>query len=231
MARIKPQNQSSYGLPSGIKKANPLPIIAKRDPTTSDTGFNLGQNWINTTTGSVFAFTKCSSGAATWAFLGSISPTFTAITAGTFATSTAATAISLSSGNVFTGTGSNTNVGFTFTPKGAGGITLTTGDLTLTDGNISLGTASNGLSVKSGPNARIGQNTLTAGTVSIANTSVTANTRIFLTRASKNSGAAIGSLEAVISAGVGFTINSYAAGATIETGDISIVDWFLVESA
>lgn len=284
MSRLRPQSQSSYGTPQGISKQFPSPVLAKRDPTTSDTGYSIAQLWTNTTTGNMFGLGMVAAGVATWTTLGTVSSTFTTITAATFTTSTAATAITLSSGNVFTGTGSNAAVGFTFTPKGTGGITLTTGaltlssgnlvltsgnatltsgnlvltsgnatltsgnltltsgnatlalgDLTVTNGNVLLGTAGKGISLKSGANARIGQATLTAGTVVVANSSVTANTRFILTRSSVNGGTgagSIGSLGAVANVGVGFTINSYSSVATVlATSDISIVDWILVESA
>ena len=47
--------------------------------------------------------------------------------------------------------------------------------------SLQLGTAGGGLAVKEGSNARSGVSTLVAGTVTVANTSVTATTRIQLT--------------------------------------------------
>lgn len=251
--KLQPTQDQSYSIPSGLKARSPSPVIAKRDPTTSDTGYSLGQPWVNKVSGNIFALGSIAGGVATWTILGTVSSTFTTISAGTFATTTAATAITLSGGNVFTGTGSNAAVGFTFTPKGAGGMTLTTGTLTLSSGNlvltsgnavltagnltmtngsISLGTAGNGITIKSGANARIGQTTLVLGTKTLANTSVTANTRIFVSRSNINASTKLGCLEAIPSAGVGFTINSYTpASATVETNDTSIIDYILVESA
>lgn len=232
MARLRPQAESLYGLPQPLSGQNPSPIIAKRDPTTLDTGYALGQNWVNKVLGTVFELASVAGGVATWVSLGTTSGSFATVTAGTFTTSTAATAISLASGNVFTGTGSDAAVGFTFTPKGTAGLTLTTGNLAMANGNVVFGTAGNGISIKSGANARIGQSTLVLGTKAVANTSVTANTRIFLSRSSKAASTALGVLEAVVNAGVGFTINSYTpATAAVETNDISVIDWILVESA
>lgn len=253
MSRLKPQAESLYGMPQPLSGQNPSPIIAKRDPTTLDTGYALGQNWLNTVLGTVFELASVSAGTATWVSLGTTSGSFATVTAGDFVTSTAATAVTWNGGNVFTGTGSDANIGFTFTPKGAGGLTLTSGDLTLTagdlvmtlgdatltdgdltltDGDLLLGTAGNGISIKSGANARIGQTTLVLGTKAVANTSVTANTRVFLTRTSAGASTALGVLEAVINAGVGFTVNSYTpATAAVETNDVSVIDWVLVESA
>lgn len=232
MSRLKPQAESLYGLPQPLSGQNPSPIIAKRDPSTLDTGYAIGQNWVNTVLGTVFELVSVSAGSAAWVSLGTTSGSFVTVAAGTFATSTAATAISLASGNVFTGTGTDAAVGFTFTPKGTAGLTLTTGALTATNGNVVLGTAGKGLVIKSGANARIGQTTLVLGTKIVANTSVTANTRILLSRSSKEASTALGVLEAVVNAGVGFTINSYTpATAAVETNDVSIIDWVLVESA
>jgi hypothetical protein len=264
---LKPFQERSSSVPTGLANVNPSPVIARRDPVATDLGYVLGQMWINKVSGNIFALGAVAAGAATWTTLGSVSSTFTTLTVGTLTTSTAATAITLSSGNVFTGTGSNAAVGFTFTPKGAGGMTLTTGtltlssgnliltsgnatltsgnltltagnatltlgDLTLTNGKISLGTAGNGISIKSGANARIGQTTLVLGTKTLANTSVTANTRLFVSRSNINASTKLGCLEAIPSAGVGFTINSYApATALVETNDTSIIDYVLIESA
>ena len=232
MARLRPQAETLYGTPQPLSGQNPSPIIAKRDPTTLDTGYALGQNWLNSVLGTVFELASVTAGSANWVSLGTTSGSFVTVTAGTFATSTAATAISISGGNVFTGTGSNASVGFTFTPKGSGGLTLTTGNITATNGNIVTGTAGNGLVLKSGANARIGQTTLVLGTKAVANTSVTANTRCFCTRSSINGSTALGTIEMIPSAGVGFTINAYnPATAAVETNDVSIVDWVLIESA
>ena len=232
MSRLKPQAESLYGTPQPLSGQNPTPIPAKRDPTTLDTGYAIGQLWVNKVSGAWFGLSSVAAGSANWVSLGTTTGSFVTVTAGTFATSTAATAISLASGNVFTGTGSNAAVGFTFTPKGTAGLTLTTGALTVSNGNLVLGTAGNGISIKSGANARIGQSTLALGTLAVANTSVTANTRVFLSRTSKGASTALGVLEAVVNAGVGFTINSYTpATAAVETNDISVIDWVLVESA
>jgi hypothetical protein len=257
--KLQPTQDLTYSVPSGLKARSPSPVIAKRDPVATDTGYAFGQLWVNKVSGNVFALGAVAAGAATWTTLGSISSTFTTISAGTFTTTTAATAITISSGNVFTGTGSNAAVGFTFTPKGAGGLTLTTGSLTissgnlvltagnvtltagaltltlgnetLTNGNLIFSAAGKGISLKSGADARIGQSILALGTKAVANSSVTANTRVILTRTNKNASTAIGSLEAVTNAGVGFTITALSAVAAAEVGDLSTVDWVLVESA
>ena len=232
MSRLKPQAESLYGMPRPLSGQNPSPIIAKRDPTVLDTGYAIGQNWVNTVLGTVFELVTVSAGAANWASLGTTTGSFATVNAATFNTTTVATAISLAAGNVFTGTGTNAAVGFTFTPKGTAGLTLTTGSITAANGNLVTGTAGKGLVIKSGANARIGQATLILGTLAVANTSVTANTRVFLSRSSKVGSVTVGVLEALTSAGVGFTINSYVpTTSAVDTNDVSIIDWMLVESA
>lgn len=90
--------------------------------------------------------------------------------------------------------------------------------------NLSLTTAGNKLLVKEGSNAAMGASTLVAGTVTVSNTLVTANSRIFLT--GQNSSGTHG--ELTISArvvGTSFTITS-----SILTDTRSIA-WLIVEPA
>lgn len=78
---------------------------------------------------------------------------------------------------------------------------------------------------------RTGTATLVAGTVTVANTTVTANTMIFLTRKGLNGATGIGHLHvSAVSAGVSFTITSVNASAATETNDVSIVQWILFEA-
>lgn len=77
-------------------------------------------------------------------------------------------------------------------------------------------------SLLDGTNKRMGQATLSGGTATVSNTSVTANTRIFLSHA--NTGGTLGHLY--ISARVAstsFTITSSSAT------DTSTVNWLLIE--
>jgi hypothetical protein len=85
---------------------------------------------------------------------------------------------------------------------------------------LRAGGVGGGVSVAEGTNGRMGNATLAAGTVTVANTSVTATTRIFLSRAT--AGGTLGQLSYTKNPGVGFTINS-------STAETSTVDWLLVE--
>jgi hypothetical protein len=114
-----------------------------------------------------------------------------------------------------------------------GGAKTFTSNITGTTSNFIIGTAGNGLQIKEGSNARMGTATLSTGTVTVSNTSVTANTRIFISRYSINGSTALGTLSVgTVAASTSFIIDSRkTADATVETNDISIVHWLLVEPA
>lgn len=90
-----------------------------------------------------------------------------------------------------------------------------------TSGNHTFATAAL-LSITSGTNQRAGNATLVAGTVTVSNTTVTANTIVLLTR--KTSGGTLGTaITYTVSAGTSFTINSDSAL------DTSTFSYFLIE--
>jgi hypothetical protein len=84
------------------------------------------------------------------------------------------------------------------------------GSLLLTNltasGTLSFTTVGNSITYKSGTGQRAGNATLVSGTVTVTNTSITANSVIILTR--KTAGGTIGDLTYTLSAGASFTINS-----------------------
>lgn len=96
-------------------------------------------------------------------------------------------------------------------------------DITAT-GNMVISTAGSGLSIKEGSNAKMGQSTLVAGTVTVSTTAVTASSRIFLTHATAGTSPGTLSVGTTI-AGTSFDINS------TELTDDSIVNWMIVEPA
>jgi hypothetical protein len=98
------------------------------------------------------------------------------------------------------------------------------GVMSITQGSFSVTTAGQGLAVKEGANAKQGTATLAAGTVVVSNTSVTANSRIFLT--AQTSGAAPGALRvSARTAGTSFTITSTSGT------DTSLVAYQIFEPA
>lgn len=97
--------------------------------------------------------------------------------------------------------------------------------LDVVGGNVSITTAGNGLHVAEGSNARMGTATLTAGAATVSNTSVTANTRIFLTSQDDNGGTPGFLRVTTITASTSFVITSSSGT------DTAIVAWMLVEPA
>lgn len=67
----------------------------------------------------------------------SSSPTVTTMNATTFDTNVVAAGTTLS-GTTWAADGTNANIGLTITPKGTGGLTLTTGSVGITSGNLTL---------------------------------------------------------------------------------------------
>jgi hypothetical protein len=226
--RLNSQSQSEYGFPQPVTNLFPTPISARRSPTASDTGYIIGQVWVNRLAGTVWALASNAGGAATWLSLGgSLTPAVVSLTTGAAATST------LLAGDTWSATGSNAAISLTLTPKGVGNVIVTSGDVHASNGNLTLNTAGKGIQIKEGANARMGQATLVGGTIAVADTSVTANTRIFLSR--DNTGGvpgALGDLVVVPNVGVGFTINSTLRtdGTTLVVTDVSVVNWLLIEA-
>lgn len=90
-----------------------------------------------------------------------------------------------------------------------------------TTNGLSIGTAGQGLRIKSGSNARIGSSVLVGGTVTVSNTSVTANTLVFPVGVGTTNS---GYLAYTVNAGVGFTVTSS------NPLDTRTVTWVLIES-
>ncbi|MBK3556309.1 right-handed parallel beta-helix repeat-containing protein [Streptomyces sp. MBT56] len=88
---------------------------------------------------------------------------------------------------------------------------------------LNLGGAGGGIAIAEGANARMGVATLAAGTRVVANTSVTANTRVATFR--QAAGGTLGHLSTTKVAGTSFTIDSSSAS------DTSVVAWVLFEVA
>jgi predicted acyltransferase (DUF342 family) len=90
----------------------------------------------------------------------------------------------------------------------AGASTLT-GDVAA-GGDVSTTTAGKTVKIKSGSNAKAGTFTLVAGTVTVANTAVTANS-VILPTVKTSGGTRAGLPDIVPTAGVGFTATSTSA--------------------
>lgn len=106
-----------------------------------------------------------------------------------------------------------------------GTIATTAGDLTLqASTNRVVLPATQKLVIPTGANARAGTATLVAGTVTINNTSVTANSLIFITKTASGGASGIMRVSAIV-AGTSFTVVS-ASGT-----DTSSFNWLIVEGA
>jgi len=236
--RLQTQQESLYGLPQPTVNQFPTPVVARRDPTVADTGYILGQIWVNKVTATFFGLGSVSGG-ATWLSLGgSLTPAVASLTTGAAATST------LLAGNVWSATGSNAAIDLVLTPKGVGGVQVSTGALTVTAGNIvatlgniiatagnvEIATAGDGLQVAEGVNGRMGTSVLVAGTRAIAIASVGANTRVFLSRSALNASPALGFLTADTSVPGTLTVNSYDATGVLAATDVSRFNYLCIEA-
>lgn len=147
----------------------------------------------------------------------------TSVTSASFFTSDAAAGLTIS-GNDIDADGTDANIPITVTPKG-------TGNFVIDSGNLVLGAVATQLQMNGGAATDfIGEATLTAGTVTIANTNIAANDRILLSRRDINASTALGSLTYSISAATSFTITAVQAGtpASTETNDTSIISYVII---
>lgn len=96
----------------------------------------------------------------------------------------------------------------------------------LTAQNVRMATVGGGVSIKEGTNATMGAATLSAGTVTVSTTKVTATSRIFLTIQSLGTVSAPKSIGVTArSAGTSFTITSE------DITDTSVIAWQIIEPA
>ncbi len=120
------------------------------------------------------------------------------------------------------GTITLTGVDFQSNSNLAGTLNIATG--TTRSGNFIATSIGDGIEIAEGANAKMGTATLTAGTVTVSNTSVTATSRIFLT--SQVDGGFPGWLRiTATTVGTDFTITSD------NIGDTSTVAWLIMEPA
>lgn len=94
------------------------------------------------------------------------------------------------------------------------------------NGNIELPTAGNGINIKEGTNAKMGVATLSAGTVTVNTTAVTANSRVFLTIQSLGTVSVPQAIAVTArTGGTSFTITSE------DNTDTSVIAWIIFEPA
>lgn len=120
--------------------------------------------------------------------------------------------------------GTNTNTSITLKTKGTGNFEVDSNGLSLTK-------VGSKLKIKGGSlTDSIGQAVLVGGVKNVANTNVQELDKVFVSRSLVGLSTALGVLEVVITANVGFEISSKkpATPGTIETGDFSVVDYLII---
>lgn len=168
---------------------------ANRDPVSTDRAYVKGTLWLNLATPAAFMYSGTS---GVWIALGSgatggvVTINSNAPVAGNYVLAGTANQIAIGQ----TAGTSTFTIPATFIAPGsiastttitAGTalvatttVTATLGAITATNGNLVLGTAGNKISIATGSNATVGTSAaMTAGSVTVANTSVTANSFIF----------------------------------------------------
>ena len=132
--------------------------------------------------------------------------------------------------NVTSSQAAATAIQLTASDAGAGGITATVGAGNFNvAGNLALTSAATQFIMNGGGATDfIGQGTLIAGTVTIANTNIAANDRIFVQRSALNGTPALGFLVTTISAGASFTVAAYSVTGAAAVTDVSSFDYFIV---
>ncbi len=131
-------------------------------------------------------------------------------------------------GTILTGTGAAPV--FSASPTLSGSLIIGTG-LLISAGNVVINGAASQLQLHGGAATDfIGQTTLSAGvSPAIANTNIAAGDKVFLSRRGINGSTALGEFDVAITPTTSFQITARKpADATTETGDTSIVDYFIV---
>jgi len=225
------RSNTVYGYPNPQLSAFPDPIVAQRAPTTADKAV-VGQIWVDQVGQLSYIFIKNSAGNSVWVVQSNNggAAVFTSLTvngASTFTGSILQEAGSVSIGadaaaqTILIGTGvaaktvaiGSATAGSTLILDAATGVDCQT--------NLVLSTPGTKLEVSGGAATDfIGRDILVGGTVTVANTNIAANDKIFLSV--ELPGGTQGFLSYAINAGVSFTITSTNAL------DTSTVAYFIV---
>ena len=202
----KPFIQVGYGLTQALINTAPYPIVAKRAPTTSDTGYLIGTLWVepvntsNTAVNGAWILTSIINNSATWESITGGSGTFTSLTVTPGPISLTGTTTINTTGAATTSIGSTTGASGIIQRVGTGNYSLdgvgastysfgpstTTGTITIggtaQTGSITLGssTGTNTINIGTGT----GTTSINVGTgaapdvVTIGSTNTSASTTI-----------------------------------------------------
>ena len=185
--KTRPQAETLSGSPQpNFTGYSVNPIISKRTPTANDTGYPLGQVWVDKSNDSYWALTSVSAGVATWQVLGAGGGSIATINlqppiAGNFNIVGTANQIAVTPGagqdtlsvtspfiapgsitatsTITAGTGITSTTGDIDATAGtlrSGNGIVTTGNVALTNGNLSMQTAGNKFNIATGANASVG---------------------------------------------------------------------------
>ena len=224
-------NITGYGVGAANIELAPVPESWNRAPTTADVGFKIGYQAIYNNV--VYSYTGTSAGSAVWTILSSGSANVDTInsllpTAGNIDITGTTNRVTVSSA------GSTVNVTLPSIVSGLTGVSANTltaasGNITATNGNLVLSTAGNKLQIAAGANCSVGTATLVNGTVTVANTAVTASSIILFTRDGLNASTGIADLH-VSAVGAGtFTATSTRHNTlATETGDQSTFNYLII---
>lgn len=244
MPTLSPKTTPYYGGGQVVNPANVIQVSAA--PGTANNAPNVGTIAVDPTHSNAYMLMSKPAGVAAWNLIGGSSSGFTGITGDTgTATPSAGTLKIAGTANQITSAASSHTVTLTLpaavtapgsltttTSLTAGNaLNISTGDVTATAGNMIINGAAKQLRVHGGAATDfIGETTLISGTKTISNTNIAAADRIFVSRRSINSSAALGSLTYSITPSTSFTITSVdpATPANTITADVSIVDYFIV---
>lgn len=201
---IKARITQALGRDAPYVEVLPVPTLANRAPETSDI-LPAGALFVDESVTPKVVYISLGDG------------TFTT---GAFAGLTANGTVNLNTtgaGVTTIGTGGTgaVNIG------NATGNTTVTGALNVT-GDVNLTSVATKISMNGGAATDfIGTATLTAGTVTIANTNIAAGDRIMITRNALNASPVLGHLIYTISAGASFTVASFDAAGVAAVTDVS----------
>jgi len=207
--------------------AHPPVQPAFRAPTTQDI-YPQGTNWFDNSQSPPVQYTTV--GGGVWNTRGTLTSlivngptTFT----GTSNINTTGASIT----NIGTGGTGAVNIGNATGNTAITGNETVTGDITTSGGNVIINGAAKQLRVHGGAVTDfIGTATLTAGTVTIANTNIAATDRIFVQRTAANASTTLGEILYTISAGASFTVTSVILGTpgSTQTGDLSSFTYHII---
>lgn len=232
--KLRPQAETLSGSPQpNFIGYSVAPIISKRDPTTSDIGYPIGQVWVNKIDDTYWVLTSVAAGAANWEDLSSNGSGSVGTLTGDTGTATP------NAGNIqIAGTadeittaasGSTVTISLPAAITAPGSLTTTTtltatlGDITATDGNLVLDTAGNKIIIADGADASVGTSAaMTAGAVTVATTASSATALIFYSRAT--TGGTTGDVSITAQDGTGFTLTSTSNTET------STFNWWIINA-